>query len=55
MLLTAIVCILFMHETKGKSLDEIEEAFRTRTSSSRGLAKTAQRLVELGRTSADEF
>ncbi|KAJ9323511.1 hypothetical protein DTO027B5_7969 [Paecilomyces variotii] len=52
MLLTAIVCILFMHETKGKFLDEIEEAFRIRTSSSRGLAKTAHRLVELGRTSA---
>lgn len=30
-LLTAVVCWLFMPETKGRSLDEIEEAFRWRT------------------------
>lgn len=29
-LVTAIVCALCMPETKGKSLDEIEEAFRSR-------------------------
>lgn len=30
-LLTALVCALFMPETKGRSLDEIEEAFRDRS------------------------
>ncbi len=30
-LLTAIVCLAFMPETKGRSLDEIEEAFRRKT------------------------
>ncbi|KAJ5302493.1 hypothetical protein N7476_009292 [Penicillium atrosanguineum] len=29
---TAIVCAAFMHETKGRSLDEIEEAFKHKTS-----------------------
>ncbi|KAI9788308.1 MAG: hypothetical protein M1816_006994 [Peltula sp. TS41687] len=49
-LLTAILCAMFMPETKGKSLDEIEDAFRGRSSGSRSLA-TAIRKV-LGRTSA---
>ena len=31
-LLTSIVCFIFMAETKGKSLDEIEEAFQRKTS-----------------------
>ena len=31
-LLTAIVCIIWMPETKGKSLDEIEQAFARRSS-----------------------
>lgn len=51
-LITALVCILYMHETKGKSLDEIEEAFRSRTSGTRSFARSGHRLVELGRVSA---
>lgn len=35
-LVTAIVCAVFMPETKGKSLDEIEAAFRWKTSGSQG-------------------
>ncbi|KAJ6127616.1 hypothetical protein N7523_003228 [Penicillium sp. IBT 18751x] len=31
-ILTAAVCAAFMHETKGRSLDEIEEAFKHKTS-----------------------
>ena len=39
-LVTAIVCALCMPETKGKSLDEIEEAFRSRrTTGSGGFAR----------------
>lgn len=34
-LLTAIVCFIFMPETKGQSLDQIEDAFRRQTSKSR--------------------
>lgn len=30
-ILTALVCAIFMHETKGRSLDEIEEAFKHKT------------------------
>lgn len=30
-LLTALVCAAFMHETKGRSLDEIEETFKRKT------------------------
>jgi hypothetical protein len=33
-LITAVVCWLFMPETKGKSLDEIEDAFRWKTKTS---------------------
>lgn len=29
--LTALVCAAFMHETKGRSLDEIEQAFKRKT------------------------
>lgn len=30
-IVTAMVCAAFMHETQGRSLDEIEEAFKRRT------------------------
>ncbi|KAL4749042.1 hypothetical protein BDW72DRAFT_195188 [Aspergillus terricola var. indicus] len=33
-LITAVVCSVFMPETKGRSLDEIEDAFKTRSTSS---------------------
>ena len=48
-LLTAIVCAVFMPETKGKSLDEIEEVFRSRTLGSRRLARAFRKA--LGQTS----
>ena len=34
-IITVIVCALFMPETKGKSLDEIEQAFRQKASHTR--------------------
>jgi hypothetical protein len=34
-IVTVLVCSVFMPETKGKSLDEIESAFRQRTSNTR--------------------
>lgn len=34
-IITVIICALYMPETKGKSLDEIEEAFRKTSSHSR--------------------
>ncbi len=37
-LFTAMVCFVFMPETKGKSLDEIERAFRRKTKGIRGLS-----------------
>ena len=49
-LLTAMVCFMFMPETKGKSLNEIEEAFRRKASVSGGFTKALRKI--LGRTSA---
>jgi hypothetical protein len=37
-ILTAIVCALFMPETKGRSLDEIEEAFKRKSPRSKSIA-----------------
>ncbi|KUL88895.1 hypothetical protein ZTR_03518 [Talaromyces verruculosus] len=45
-LLTALVCSIFMPETRGRSLEEIEEAFK-KTSVSKRLAKAVQK--SLGR------
>ena len=42
-LLTAIVCAAFMPETKGKSLDEIEDMFRFRSSGSRSLERAIRK------------
>lgn len=47
-LLTVIVCAAFMPETKGKSLDEIEEVFRFTSSGSRTLGRAIRKA--LGRT-----
>lgn len=47
-LLTAIVCAAFMPETKGKSLDEIEDVFRFRNSGFRNLGRLIGKA--LGRT-----
>ncbi len=44
-LLTAIVCAAFMPETKGKSLDEIEDVFRIRTSGSRNLGRAVHKAL----------
>ncbi|KAL8825940.1 MAG: hypothetical protein Q9191_004106 [Dirinaria sp. TL-2023a] len=44
-LITAIVCFFFMPETKGKSLDEIEEAFRRRASISGSFSKTVRKIL----------
>ena len=49
-LLTAMVCFIFMPETKGKSLNEIEEAFRRKNTVSGSLARAIRKV--LGRTSA---
>ena len=49
-LLTALVCFLFMPETKGKSLNEIEDAFRQKASVSRGFTRAFRRTF--GRTGA---
>ncbi|EED23523.1 MFS sugar transporter, putative [Talaromyces stipitatus ATCC 10500] len=40
--LTAVVCAVFMPETRGRSLEEIEEAFK-RTSASKRLARAVQK------------
>lgn len=42
-LLTAIVCAAFMPETKGKSLDEIDEVFRFRSPGSRSLGRAIRK------------
>lgn len=42
-LLTAIVCAASMPETKGKSLDEIEDMFRFRSSGSRSLGRAIRK------------
>ena len=47
-LLTAIVCAVFMPETKGKSLDEIEDIFQFRGSGTRSLGRAVRKA--LGRT-----
>ena len=47
-LLTAIVCAAFMPETKGKSLDEIEDVFRFRSSGFRNLGRLIRKAF--GRT-----
>lgn len=47
---TAVVCAVFMPETKGKSLDEIEDAFRWRTWGSRNVVRAVRKV--LGRNSA---
>lgn len=44
-LLTAIVCIIWMPETKGKSLDEIETAFRRSTSVSANFTGALRRII----------
>ena len=44
-LLTAIVCAAFMPETKGKSLDEIEDVFRISTSGSRNLGSVVHKAL----------
>ena len=49
-LLTVIVCFIFMPETKGKSLNEIEEAFRLKASVSGSLSRAVRKV--LGRTPA---
>ncbi|KAL4935370.1 hypothetical protein BDV06DRAFT_234367 [Aspergillus oleicola] len=41
-LITAVVCTFYMPETKGRSLDEIEEAFRCKTTSSWSLMKAVR-------------
>ncbi|MCJ1396068.1 hypothetical protein MMC18_008956 [Xylographa bjoerkii] len=48
--ITALVCALFMPETRGKSLDEIEEAFRGKAWGLKGFKKAIRK--ELGRTTA---
>lgn len=42
-LLTVIVCYIFMPETKGRSLSEIEEPYRRKTLLSLGFARTLRR------------
>ena len=42
-LLTAIICFIFMPETKGRSLEEIEDAFQRKTMMSGGLRKSIRR------------
>lgn len=44
-ILTAIVCALFMPETKGRSLNEIEEAFKKRSPRSSNLSSRVLRPV----------
>lgn len=43
-LLTALVCSIFMPETRGRSLEEIEEAFK-KTSVSKRLARAVQKTL----------
>ena len=47
LLLTAVVCAIFMPETKGRSLDEIEMAFRDETMGSQARQKMNNGLSQL--------
>ena len=47
LLLTAVVCVIFMPETKGRSLDEIEKAFREETIGSKARQKIYSGLFQL--------
>lgn len=47
LLLTAVVCAIFMPETKGRSLDEIEMAFREKTLESQAWQKIQNGLYHL--------
>jgi Sugar (and other) transporter len=49
-LVTAVVCALFMPETKGRSLDEIEDAFKYKIPGTQGVSKAIRRV--LGRNTA---
>lgn len=49
-LLTAVVCAVFMPETQGRSLDEIEEAFKSQTAGTQGFKQLIRRV--LGRVPA---
>lgn len=42
-LITAVLCMFMMPETKGRSLDEIEEAFRSKARPSNGFVKAIRR------------
>lgn len=46
-LITALICMVFMPETKGRSLDEIEEAFKSRSIGSRSFLKSLRPLTKL--------
>ncbi|GAB1211575.1 hypothetical protein ATERTT37_000698 [Aspergillus terreus] len=45
-LITAFICAIFMPETKGRSLDEIEEAFKSRSLGSQSLMKVFRPLTK---------
>ena len=47
LLLTGVVCAIFMPETKGRSLDEIEMAFRKKTLGSQARQKIYSSLFQL--------
>lgn len=47
LLFTAVVCVIFMPETKGRSLDEIELAFREETMGSQARQKIYRGLFQL--------